>query len=75
MEKDESVASFFTKIPQVRDQLFSIEVAVVEDGLLQTSIDGLPYAWETFLGAVNGQEIQPNFKRLWHELLQEEGRI
>ena len=75
MEKDESVASFFTKIPQVRDQLFSIEVAVVEDGLLQTSIDGLPYAWETFLGAVNGQEIQPNFKWLWHELLQEEGQI
>ena len=73
MEKDELVASFFTKIPQVRDQLFSIEVAVVEDGLLQTSIDGLPSAWEKFFVAVNGREVKPNIERLWNKFLQEEG--
>ena len=75
MEKHETVSSFFTKISQVRDQLVSIEVVVEEDYLLQTAIDGLPSSWETFLVVVNVRKIQPNFKRLWHDYLQEERRI
>ena len=54
MERDEIVASFFTNISQVKDQLASISVKMDEDDLLQTSIDGLPNSWETFLAAVNG---------------------
>jgi hypothetical protein len=36
---------------------------------------GLPDSWETFLSSVNGREVQPNFERLWHDCLEEEGRL
>ena len=55
MEKDETMASFFTKISRVRDQLTSIRVVVDEDDLIQTVVDGLPSSWETFLATVNSR--------------------
>ena len=45
MERYETIASFFTKISQVKDQLASIDVKKDEDDLLQNSIDGLPSSW------------------------------
>ena len=75
MERDETIASLFTKISQVDDQLASISVDMDEDDLLQTFIDGFPSSWESFLSTVNGREEQPDFERLWHDFLQEEGRI
>ena len=72
MEKDEYVASFFTKISQVRDQLLSIQVTVDDDDLIQTVVDGFPSSWKTFLAVVNGREVQPNFERQCHDCLQEE---
>ena len=73
MENDEVVASFFTKISQVRDQLTSIGVVVDDDDLTQTVVDGLLSSWKTFLVVVNGREVQPNFERLRHDCLQEKG--
>jgi hypothetical protein len=67
--------SFFSKIAQTRDQIATIGVAVDDDDLVQTAIDGLPDSWETFLSLVNGREVQPNFERLWHDILEEEGRL
>ena len=75
MEKDETVASFFTNISQVKDQLESIGVETDEDDLLQTAIDGLRASWETFLSVVIGREEQPNFEGLLHDCIQEEGHI
>ena len=57
MEKDEPVATFFSKISQIRDQLMAIGVEVDDNDLVQTTVDGLPVSWETFLAAVNGGEI------------------
>ena len=74
MEKDESVNSF-TKISQIRDQLLAIGINVDDDDLVQTVVDGLSSTWEAFLVAVNDRETQPNLERLWHDCLQEEGRI
>jgi hypothetical protein len=75
MEKDDTVASFFTKISQVRDQLRMIDVEVDDDNLVQTTVDGLPSSWEDFLAEITAREIQPDFQRLWYDCLQEEGRI
>ena len=75
MEKDETIATFFSKISQIRDQLMAIGDKVEYDDLVQTVFDGLPASWETFLASVNGREFQPNFKSLWHDCLGEEGRI
>lgn len=74
MEKDESVNSF-TKISQIKDQLLAIGISVDNDDLVQIVVDGLSPFWEAFLVAVNGRDVQPNFERLWHDYLQEEGRV
>ena len=42
MEKDETIASFFPKILQIRDQLLMIGVTVEDDDFVQTIVDGLP---------------------------------
>ena len=52
-----------------------VGVTVEDDDLVQTTVDGLPPTWEVFLSGVNSRETQPDFKRLWHDCLQEEGRI
>jgi hypothetical protein len=75
MRKDESIVAFFSKIAQTRDQLIAIGVAVDDDDLVQTAVDGLPESWGVFLASVNGREAQPNFDRLWHDCLEEEGRL
>ena len=75
MEKDETIASFFTKILQIKDQLLMIGVTVEDDDLVQTIVDGPPPTWEVFLLGINSRETQPDFERLWHDCLQEEGRI
>ena len=41
MERDETVASFFKIISQLKDQLAIIGVETDEDDLLQTAIDGI----------------------------------
>jgi hypothetical protein len=48
---------------------------VDDDDLVQTVVDGLPESWGIFLALVNGREAQPNFDRLWHDCLEEEGRL
>lgn len=53
----------------------AIGVAEDDDDLVQTTVDGLPESWETFLSSVNGREVQPNFERFWHDCLEEEGKI
>jgi hypothetical protein len=75
MGKDETISSFFSKIAQTRYQLVTIGVAVDDDDFVQTTVDGLPESWETFLSSVNGREFQSNFERLWHDCLVEEGRL
>jgi hypothetical protein len=75
MGNDETMSSFFSKIAQTRDQLAAIGVSVDDDDLVQTTVDGLPKSWETFLSSINGREVQPNFERLWHDCLEEEGRL
>jgi hypothetical protein len=55
MRKDEIISTFFSKIAQTRYQLATIGVAVDDDDLVQTIVDGLPDSWETFLSSVNGR--------------------
>ena len=48
---------------------------VEDDGLVHTTLDGLPSTWETFVSGINARENQLSFDRLWTNCLQEEGRI
>ena len=62
MERDETIASFFTNNLPMRDQITSIGLETDDNDLLQTVIDGLPSSWENFLVAVNGREEKSNFE-------------
>ena len=42
MEKDETIATFFSKISQIKDQLMAIGYKVEDGDLVQTIFDGLP---------------------------------
>jgi hypothetical protein len=72
MEKGEPLASFCSRIAQIRDQLLVTGVTMNDDDLVHAIFDGLPSSWETFLSSASGREIQPMFERLWHDFLQEE---
>jgi hypothetical protein len=67
MGNNDTVATFFSKIVQTRDQFIAIGVHVDDDEIVQTAFDGLPDVWGVFLASVNGRESQPNFERLWHD--------
>jgi hypothetical protein len=41
MGKDETISAFFSKISQTRDHLATIGVAVDDDELVQTTVDGI----------------------------------
>jgi hypothetical protein len=58
MEKGELVASFCSRIAQIRDQFLVIGVTVEDDDLVQAIFYGLPSSWDTFLSSVSGREIQ-----------------
>jgi hypothetical protein len=74
MEKGESIASFCSKIAQIRDHILVTGITMDDDDLVHAIFDGLPSSWKTFLSIVSGREIQPMFERLWHDYLQEECR-
>jgi hypothetical protein len=72
MEKGESVAYFFSRIAQIKDQLLVTRVTMDDDDLLEASFYGIASSWETFLSSVSGRDFQPMFEKLWHDYLQEE---
>jgi hypothetical protein len=74
IEKGESMASFYSRIAQIKDHLLVTRMIMDDDDLVQAIFYGLPSSWETFLSSVSGREIQPMFERLWHDCLQEESR-
>jgi hypothetical protein len=42
MGNDEPISAFFSKIAQTRGQLIAIGIAMDDDDLVQTTVDGLP---------------------------------
>ena len=55
MEKYEKIASLFSNISQVKDQLARIGVVTDEHDLLKNAIDRLPSSWKNLLAALNGK--------------------
>jgi hypothetical protein len=65
MEKGESVASFCSRIAQIRDQLLVTGVTVDDDDLVQAIFDGLPSLWETFLSSVSVLALDQVLRKNW----------
>ena len=55
MHEDEIVASFFSRIAQLKEQLSAIAAMTEPDDFIGATIDGLPDSWSSFIGSVSGR--------------------
>jgi hypothetical protein len=75
MSKSDSVATYFMKVSQLRDQLQAIGDNVDDVELVTITLNGLPSSWESFVQSICGREKLPQFDRLWTDCIQEEARV
>jgi hypothetical protein len=52
MNKSETVANYFMRISQIKDQLASIGDPVEDVELVTTTLNGFPSSWDTFVQGI-----------------------
>ena len=75
MDKNEIVASFFSRISQLKEQLLVVGALIEEDDFVGAAIDGLPDSWSSFISSVCGRGQSPSFEGFWHDCIEEENRL
>ena len=77
MEKNKTMASFFSRITQLKEQLSAIAVVTEPDDFIGVAIDGLPDSWSSFIASVSGRSKSqsPSFEEFWHECIEEKARL
>ena len=65
MNRSESIASYFMRIAELRDQLGDIGETVPDRELSTYVVRGLPNSWESFIQSVSGCSKIPKYDRLW----------
>jgi hypothetical protein len=72
MTKIENVATYLTKITQVRDELGVVGEVVVESEFVRTALNGVTKQWVIFVEENIARENLPKWDRLWDDFIQEE---
>jgi hypothetical protein len=75
MTKADTIATFFMKISEIRDQLGTIGEIISDRELVMLTLNGLPSHWEPFIQSISGRSKLPKFDRLWADCTQEETRL
>ena len=75
MTKDDTTATFFMKISDIRDQLGAIGETITDKELVMITLNALPSHWEPFIQSISGRANLPPFDRLWENCTQEETRL
>lgn len=75
MNRSESVASYFMRITDLRDQLGDIGETVPDRELSTCVLRGLPNSWESFIQSVSERSKMPKYDRLWADCSEEEARL
>ena len=75
MSRSDTIATYFMRVSQLRDQLLAIGESVDDGELVSIALNDLPTSWEPFIQGVCAQAKLPSFDRLWTNCVQEEGRI
>jgi hypothetical protein len=75
MNKSETIANFFTRISQIKDQLAAIGDLVEYVELVTTTLNGFPPSWDPFFQGIFERRKLPKFHKLWAECSQEETRL
>jgi hypothetical protein len=72
MAKGESVASYLTRIRQVKDELGVVGETIPDSELVCIALKGFTKEWDVFVKCVVGRENFPSWERLWNDFTQEE---
>jgi hypothetical protein len=75
MTKEDTVALFFMKLSEIKEQLETIGEIMSDRELVLTTLQNLPKSWEPFIQSISGREALPTFERLWTDCTQEELRL
>jgi hypothetical protein len=75
MAKGEDVASYLTRIAQVKDELAAVGEVISEPELGRIALKGFTKEWDVFVKCVVGRENFPDWSRLWDDFTQEEIRM
>jgi hypothetical protein len=59
MTKPDTVATFFMKISEIKDQLGAIGEIISDRELVMITINGLPSHWEPFIQSISGRSCYP----------------
>jgi hypothetical protein len=74
MVKGESVATYLTRVAQVKDELAVVGEVIPDSELVRIALKGFTKEWEVFVKCVVGREKLPDWSRLWDDFTQEEIR-
>ena len=74
MSKGEGMASYLTKITQLRDELAAIGEVVEGTEMVRTTLNGVTQEWSVFVQTIIDRENMSTWDRLWDDLIQEETR-
>jgi hypothetical protein len=74
MTKTENVATYLTKITQVRDELGVVGEVIADNELVRTALNGVTKQWVVFVEGIVARENLPKWDRLWDDFIQEETR-
>jgi hypothetical protein len=75
MTKGDSVALFFMKLSEIKEQLETIGEIMSDRNNVLTTLQNLPKSWEPFIQSISGREALPTFDRLWIDFTQEELKL
>jgi hypothetical protein len=73
--KGDTIAIFFMKISEIKEQLEAIGEIMSDKELVLSTLNNLPKHWGPFLQSISGRESLPTFDRLWIDCTQEELRL
>jgi hypothetical protein len=62
MTKDETIASYFVRISQLRDQIQAIKESIPENEVVNIALNGLSISWDAFFASMNTRKEFPMLK-------------
>jgi hypothetical protein len=70
-----TVANYFRRILQIKDQLATIGDPIEYVELLTTTLNGFPSSWDPFVQVICARSKLPKFNKLWADCTQQEFRL
>lgn len=69
MSRTDTVATYLTKITQVRDELATIGEIVDNQKLERTTLNGFTKPWEAFVNGIVARDNLPKWERMWDNFI------